>query len=161
MVILLSKAMFDQLMCCIVLLRCWYTVHQTPECVAAPLCGAGQSVRHHMLTSYMQAILSIVLAQFTGLGYLDGMEGVIRLAQASPYIKVGISTPVFVLHGTLHKSLCAPKWCQSLAGQVGIQRRHKLVIVTQYQQDHLKTLQVVATCLSGCSLTLCQTACPS
>ncbi len=50
--------------------------------------GAGQSVRHHMLTNYMYAILSVVLAQFTGLGFLDGMEGVIKLAEASPYVQV-------------------------------------------------------------------------
>ena len=41
-----------------------------------------------MLTNYFHAILSVVLAQFTGLGFLDGMEGVIRLAEASPYTKV-------------------------------------------------------------------------
>jgi hypothetical protein len=45
-------------------------------------------VRHHMLTNYMHAILSVVLAQFTGLGFLDGMEGVIKLAEASSYVQV-------------------------------------------------------------------------
>lgn len=58
------------------------------ECDAVPCCGAGQSVRHHLLTNYMHAILSVLLAQFTGLGFLDGMEGVIKLAEASPYIQV-------------------------------------------------------------------------
>ncbi|KAL0042227.1 hypothetical protein WJX77_006708 [Trebouxia sp. C0004] len=59
----------------------------------------GQSVRHHMLTNYMHAILSVVLAQFTGLGSLDGMEGVIKLAEASSYIQdilktqMGMSLP--------------------------------------------------------------------
>ena len=33
-----------------------------------------------------------MLAQFSGLGFPDGMEGVIRLAQASPYIQVGLVT---------------------------------------------------------------------
>ncbi|KAL0050321.1 hypothetical protein WJX82_008957 [Trebouxia sp. C0006] len=47
----------------------------------------GQSVRHHMLTNYMHAILLVVLAQFTGLGFLDGMEGVIKLAEASSYVQ--------------------------------------------------------------------------
>ena len=51
-------------------------------------CCAGQSVRHHLLTNYTHAILSVVLAQFTNLGFLDGVEGVIRLAEASPYIQV-------------------------------------------------------------------------
>ena len=56
--------------------------------------AAGQSVRHHLLTNYFHAILSVVLAQFTGLGFLDGMEGVIRLAEASPYIRVSGVIPV-------------------------------------------------------------------
>ena len=50
--------------------------------------GSGQSVRQHMLTNYFHAILAVVLAQFRGLGFLDGMEGIIRLAEASPYFKV-------------------------------------------------------------------------
>ena len=41
-----------------------------------------------MLTNYFHVILAVVLAQFRGLGFLDGMEGVIRLAEASPYFKV-------------------------------------------------------------------------
>ena len=45
-------------------------------------------MRHHLLTNYMHAILSVVLAQFTGLGFLDGMEGVIKLAEASSYVQV-------------------------------------------------------------------------
>ncbi|KAL3143143.1 hypothetical protein ABBQ38_003412 [Trebouxia sp. C0009 RCD-2024] len=59
----------------------------------------GQSVRHHLLTSYFHTILSVVLAQFSGLGFPDGMEGVIRLAEASPYVKdllqtqMGMSLP--------------------------------------------------------------------
>ena len=57
---------------------------------------AGQSVRHHMLTNYFHAILSVVLAQFTGLGFIDGMDGVVRLAEASPYIRV--SRPAAFLH---------------------------------------------------------------
>ena len=51
-------------------------------------CVAGQSVRHHLLTNYFHAILTVVLAQFSGLGFLDGMEGIIRLAEASSYIRV-------------------------------------------------------------------------
>ncbi|KAA6424283.1 MAG: hypothetical protein FRX49_05495 [Trebouxia sp. A1-2] len=52
----------------------------------------GQSVRQHMLTNYIHAVLAVVLAQFTGLGFLDGMEGVIRLAEASPWIKGLLAT---------------------------------------------------------------------
>ena len=48
-------------------------------------------MRHHLLTNYMHAILSVVLAQFSGLGFLDGMEGVVKLAEASPYVKVSAS----------------------------------------------------------------------
>ena len=67
-------------------LRC--TLGSPPKCDLLLYSGAGQSVRHHMLTNYMHAILSVVLAQFTGLGFLDGMEGVIKLAEASPYVQV-------------------------------------------------------------------------
>ena len=49
-----------------------------------------------MLTNYFHAILSVVLAQFTGLGFIDGMDGVVRLAEASPYIRV--SKPAYCLH---------------------------------------------------------------
>ncbi len=59
-----------------------------PNCDLLLYSDAGQSVRHHMLTNYMHAILLVVLAQFTGLGFLDGMEGVVKLAEASPYVQV-------------------------------------------------------------------------
>lgn len=50
--------------------------------------AGGQRVSHHMLTNYFHAILAVVLAQFQGLGFLDGMDGVIRLAKASSYMQV-------------------------------------------------------------------------
>ena len=52
------------------------------------LCFAGQSVDHHFLTSYYNAILSIILTQFSPKGLPGGMQGIIKLAQASPYLKV-------------------------------------------------------------------------
>ena len=45
-----------------------------------------------MLTNYFHAILTVVLNQFNGLGFPDGMEGIVRLAEASPYIRVGCAT---------------------------------------------------------------------
>ena len=42
----------------------------------------------HFLASYYHAVLAVILAQFSGKGFENGMAGVIRLAQASPYIKV-------------------------------------------------------------------------
>ena len=54
---------------------------------------AGQSVDQHLLTSYHHAILSVVLAQFSFKGFADGMEGVVRLAEASPTIKVHVDMP--------------------------------------------------------------------
>ncbi len=66
----------------------WSSTNPTVMKSAVLCCGAGQSVRHHMLTKYFHAILAVVLAQFTGLGFLDGMAGVIRLAEASPYTRV-------------------------------------------------------------------------
>ena len=49
---------------------------------------AGQSVDQHFLASYYHAVLAIILAQFSKIGFEDGMTGVIRLVQSSPYIKV-------------------------------------------------------------------------
>ncbi len=63
-----------------------------------------------MLTNYIHAVLAVVLAQFTGLGFLDGMEGVIRLAEASPWIKVTPTPPLFCCFLPLshsHSSLSA------------------------------------------------------
>lgn len=65
-------------------------------------CVAGQSVRHHLLTNYFHAILTVVLAQFSGLGFLDGMEGIIRLAEASSYIRV---------HSRAADICCVPVTC--------------------------------------------------
>ncbi|KAA6426189.1 MAG: hypothetical protein FRX49_04041 [Trebouxia sp. A1-2] len=48
---------------------------------------AGQSMEHHFLASYHQAILSVVLAQFGPKGFQDGMEGIVKLVEASPYLK--------------------------------------------------------------------------
>lgn len=49
---------------------------------------AGQSMDHHFLTSYHHAIMSTVLAQFSNQGFLDGMEGIVKLVEASPYLQV-------------------------------------------------------------------------
>ena len=50
-----------------------------------------------MLTNYFHAILTVVLHQFNGLGFADGMEGVVRLAEASPYIRVSCPTLTTVM----------------------------------------------------------------
>ncbi|KAA6428561.1 MAG: hypothetical protein FRX49_01437 [Trebouxia sp. A1-2] len=36
----------------------------------------GQKADHHLLTSYHQAVMSVILAQFTPKGFIDGMEGI-------------------------------------------------------------------------------------
>ena len=54
------------------------------------LIGTGQSVEQHFLASYHHAVLSTILAQFSGKGFENGMAGVIRLVKASPYIRVMI-----------------------------------------------------------------------
>ena len=54
------------------------------------MCAAGQSVRQHLLSSYFHAVLSVALAQFTSKGIADGIPGIIRLAEASPYIQVQV-----------------------------------------------------------------------
>ena len=54
---------------------------------------AGQSVDHHFLSSYYDAMLSIILEQFRSKGFADGMDGIIRLAESSDFIAVSPSTP--------------------------------------------------------------------
>ncbi len=49
--------------------------------------SVGQSVDQHLLTNYHQAILSVILAQFSGKGFSDGMEGIVRLVEGSPGLK--------------------------------------------------------------------------
>ena len=41
-----------------------------------------------MLTKYFVAILTVVLNQFFGLGFADGLEGIVRVAEASFYVRV-------------------------------------------------------------------------
>ena len=48
---------------------------------------AAYSLDQHFLTSYHHAILSVVLAQFSAKGFTDGADGIIRLVEASPYLK--------------------------------------------------------------------------
>ncbi len=43
---------------------------------------------HHFLTSYHHAIMSTILAQFSNQGFLDGMEGIVKLVEISPYLQV-------------------------------------------------------------------------
>ena len=47
----------------------------------------------HFLGSYYHAVLAIILAQFSKIAFEDGMAGVVRLVQASPYIKVQLALP--------------------------------------------------------------------
>lgn len=99
---------------------------------AVLLCDAGQSVRHHLLTNYFHTILSVVLAQFSGLGFLDGMEGVIRLAEASPWIKV-----------STHMSLSLHRDCASLhpctSGRNASQACVGLLCIAEVLFDGIKT----------------------
>ena len=60
------------------------------------LACTGQSVDQHKLANYYHAILSIILAQFSHKGFENGMAGTVRLAQASPYIRVR-SLPHYIL----------------------------------------------------------------
>jgi len=56
--------------------------------VSSLILFAGQRATHHFLKNYYHAILCVILAQFSGRGFVDGMEGIIKLVQASPYVKV-------------------------------------------------------------------------
>ena len=42
----------------------------------------------HFLSSYYDAMLSVILAQFTGKGFADGADGIIRLAESCEFIAV-------------------------------------------------------------------------
>ena len=77
---------------------------------------AGQSMDQHFLTSYHHAILSIVLAQFSPKGFLDGMEGIVRLVKDSPYLQV-CSVLLFCL-SVLRADTIASSSC-NFAGHVG------------------------------------------
>ncbi|BDA51092.1 probable phospholipase A1-Igamma1, chloroplastic at C-terminar half [Coccomyxa sp. Obi] len=47
----------------------------------------GGSVSDHLLGSYLQALLAIILSQFSAKGFPGGMDGVVRLAEKSTPIK--------------------------------------------------------------------------
>lgn len=57
---------------------------------AQQFCGTAGSVGDHLLGSYLQALLAILLAQFSAKGFPGGMDGVVRLAEKSTPIKVAI-----------------------------------------------------------------------
>ena len=63
--------------------------HQTSKQTATESYGqcAGSSMDQHFLTSYYHAALSVVLGQFGIKGFADGPEGIVRLVEASPFIK--------------------------------------------------------------------------
>ena len=42
----------------------------------------------HFLSSYYDAMLSVILAQFTAKGFADGVDGIIRLAESCEFIAV-------------------------------------------------------------------------
>ncbi len=81
----------------------------------------GQKVDHHLLTSYHQAILSVILAQFTPKGFIDGMEGIVRLVEGHEGMQASITGFVSLLHtsmqhlspvraqdGVVHQRHCLP-----------------------------------------------------
>lgn len=51
--------------------------------------SAGQSLDQHFMTSYYHAMLSVILGQFTRNGFPDGVQGIIKLAEGSEFIRVG------------------------------------------------------------------------
>ncbi len=83
--------------------------------------SVGQKVDHHLLTSYHQAILSVILAQFTPKGFIDGMEGIVRLVEGHEGLQASMNVFVFLLHtsmqhlspvraqdGVVHQRHCLP-----------------------------------------------------
>ena len=53
---------------------------------------------HHLLTSYQYAILSVVLAQFTPKGFIDGMEGIVRLVEGREGLQASIAGSFVATH---------------------------------------------------------------
>lgn len=49
------------------------------------------SVQQHLLTSYLQSLLAVLLAQFSNKKMKGGMAGVVQLAKESVPLKVGSS----------------------------------------------------------------------
>lgn len=60
-------------------------------------------MKHHLLSSYFHAVLSVALAQFGKNGFPDGVAGIIRLAEASPYFQARHIS----LQGSAHALLLA------------------------------------------------------
>lgn len=52
------------------------------------------SVQQHLLTSYLQSLLAVLLAQFSNKKMKGGMAGVVQLARESVPLKVGKRLPV-------------------------------------------------------------------
>ena len=44
-------------------------------------------MKHHLLSSYFHAVLSVALSQFGTNGFPCGVAGIIRLAQKSSYVQ--------------------------------------------------------------------------
>ena len=71
----------------------------------------------HFLTSYYHAALSVVLGQFGIKGFADGPEGIVRLVEASPFIKASIHLPlcplqVLLLAVALHSGCRSKQRCR-------------------------------------------------
>ena len=65
--------------------------------------SVGQKVDHHLLTSYHQAILSVVLAQFTPKGFIDGMEGIVRLVEGHEGLQASITGSFVATHTSMQQ----------------------------------------------------------
>lgn len=71
--------------------------------------NAGQSVDHHFLSAYYDAMLSVILAQFTSKGFADGVEGIVRIAESSDFIAVNITVDLL---GVVVKSIVLYAYCK-------------------------------------------------
>ena len=55
------------------------------------------SVQQHLLTSYLQSLLAVLVAQFTNKKMKGGMAGVVQLAKESLPLKVPSSSPNLIV----------------------------------------------------------------
>ena len=78
------KSVCCAVLCCAVLCRavlcCADTHHMLPD-------AAGIGMKHHLLSSYFHAVLSVALAQFGTNGFPCGVAGITRLAEKSSYVQ--------------------------------------------------------------------------
>ena len=101
-----------------------HTLHKRVLCCAVLCCAvlsvlpdsAGIGMKHHLLSSYFHAVLSVALAQFGTNGFPCGVAGIIRLAEESSYVQASdlcyhLASGTLCCKSTGKESLCCYGRC--------------------------------------------------